>query len=56
MAIEQPLNIANSVLEVKAIGSVSNIASELELPEGKSIQELLDDQEKTESEAKPETT
>lgn len=56
MAIEQPLNIANSVLEVKAVGSVSNIASELELPEGKSIQELLDDQEKNKSEEEPETT
>lgn len=56
MAIEQPLNIANSILEVKAVGSVSNIASELELPEGKSIQELLDDQEKIESEEKQQTT
>lgn len=56
MAIEQPLNIANSVLEVKAVGSVSDIASELTLPEGKPIQELLDDQEKENTENAPETT
>jgi hypothetical protein len=46
MTIEQPLNIVNSVLEVKAVGSVQDLAQELELPEGKSIQELLDDQKK----------
>lgn len=54
MTIEQPLNIVNSVLEVKAVGSIKDLAQELELPEGKSIQELLDDQKK-EDEDKPTT-
>lgn len=46
MNIDPNLEVANSVLETKAIGSASDIAAELELPDGKPIEELLDDQKK----------
>jgi hypothetical protein len=41
------LNLVETVLNVKASGSLSEeIIKDLELPEGKSIAALLDDQEK----------
>jgi hypothetical protein len=39
----QDLNLANSVLEVKASGNVQDFLQDLKLPEGKSIAELLHD-------------
>jgi hypothetical protein len=42
---DNEINIVNSILEVKASGSDSAL-NDLNLPEGKSIAELLDDQEK----------
>ena len=39
--------LIDSVLNVKASGSISqDVISDLELPEGKSISELINDQEK----------
>jgi hypothetical protein len=52
MNIDPNLEVANSVLETKAIGSASDIAAELSLPDGKPIEELLDDQEKEEQDTK----
>lgn len=43
------IDLINSVLEVKASGSL-DVQQDLLLPEGKSIAELLHDQEKNESE------
>lgn len=40
------LNLIDSILEVKASG-VDNALEDLDLPQGKSIAELIDDQEKT---------
>jgi len=37
-------NLIDSVLTVKASGSISDISNDLDLPEGKSIAELLNDQ------------
>lgn len=42
------IDLINSVLEVKASGSL-DVQHDLSLPEGKSIAELLHDQEKNES-------
>lgn len=42
---EPELNIVNSILEVKASGTDVGI-SDLDLPQGKSIAELLNDQKK----------
>jgi len=39
----QDLNLANSVLEVKASGNMQDFLQDLKLPEGKSIAELLHD-------------
>jgi hypothetical protein len=39
----QDLNLANSVLEVKASGNIQDFLQDLKLPEGKSIAELLHD-------------
>lgn len=39
-------NLVDSTLTVKASGSISDISNDLDLPEGKSIAELLDDQKK----------
>jgi hypothetical protein len=35
------LNLANSILEVKASGNVQDFLQDLKLPQGKSIAELL---------------
>ena len=43
------IDLINSVLEVKASGSL-DVQNDLLLPEGKSIAELLNEQEKNESE------
>lgn len=40
------INLIPSVLTVKASGSLSDPAPDLNLPEGKTIAELLHDQEK----------
>jgi len=39
----QDLNLANSVLEVKASGNIQDFLQDLKLPEGKSIAELIHD-------------
>jgi len=41
------IDLINSILEVKSSGTL-NVESDLDLPEGKSIAELLNDQEKNE--------
>ena len=46
MNIDPNIELVNSVLETKAVGSVSDLTAELALPEGKPIEELLDDQKK----------
>lgn len=46
---ENNINFIDSILTIKASGLESQIANDLQLPEGKSIAELLNDQkEKTE--------
>lgn len=40
------IRITKCSLEVKAIGKIKDISEELKLPDGKCIEELLDDQEK----------
>jgi|LakMenEpi03Aug12_release.lakeMendotaPanAssembly.Ray.scaffolds.fasta_scaffold193077_4 hypothetical protein len=42
------INIVDSILTVKASGTDLNINHDLELPQGKSIAQLLYDQENTE--------
>jgi hypothetical protein len=42
--------ITESILEIKATGSVQDISADLQKPDGKPIEELLDDQEKENSE------
>ena len=42
--------IVDSVLEVRCVGSV-NVSKDLELQDGKSISELLDDQKETNDDA-----
>jgi hypothetical protein len=37
----QDFNLANSSLDVKASGSIMDVSKDLNLPEGKSIAELL---------------
>jgi hypothetical protein len=44
------INLIPSVLMVKASGALSDPASDLELPEGKTIAELLHDQEENKKE------
>lgn len=46
MTLDNNIHITDSVLTVKATGSVKDISQELELPDGKPIEDLLDDQEK----------
>lgn len=46
---ENPDIVIDSILTTKATGSIQNIDEELQLPDGKSLAELLDDQEKQES-------
>lgn len=41
--------VADSVLTTKAIGSAQDVESELQLPDGKNIAELLDDQKEKEN-------
>ena len=48
------INIVDSILTVKASGTDLNINHDLELPQGKSIAQLLYDQENTESSESPE--
>lgn len=50
MNIDPNLEIVNSVLETKATGSVTDLTAELQIPDGKAIEELLDDQEKEDEE------
>jgi len=38
--------LVETVLEIKAVGSIKDISADLQLPDGKTIEELLDDQEK----------
>lgn len=38
--------LVETVLEIKAVGSITDISADLQLPDGKTIEELLDDQEK----------
>ncbi len=51
MNIDPNLEVANSVLETKAIGSASDVSAELSLPDGKPIEELLDDEKKEDEDA-----
>lgn len=43
---EIEINLVDSILEVRASGLEKAVASDLNQPDGKSIAELLDDQEK----------
>lgn len=43
-------DLVDSVLEVRCVGSV-NVSKDLELQDGKSISELLDDQKETNDDA-----
>lgn len=48
--INREINLVDSVLEVKASGVEHSVQNDLNLPEGKSIAELLHDQETKENE------
>jgi hypothetical protein len=43
---DNDINLVNSILEVRASGLEKAVASDLNQPDGKSIAELIDDQEK----------
>lgn len=48
--INPEINLVDSLLEVKASGIEQDVQNDLNLPEGKSIAELLNDQEIKENE------
>jgi hypothetical protein len=50
--INPDINLVDSVLEVKASGVENSIENDFNLPEGKSIAELLNDQKTKEKEKK----
>lgn len=50
---KENFNLVDSILTVKTTGSLSeDIINDLNMPTGKSIAELLDDQKKTKTETK----
>jgi hypothetical protein len=47
--MNQNFNIVDSILEVKACGSIADISADLSLQSTKTISELLDDQKEPET-------